>query len=139
MSDESDNKRQELQRVQDELKKGGVSRRRFLDSMKGLGVGFGAAFLLGMKDANATRVDPSVSVKSTNPAIDGIVKDGEAAQAPADPDSPEGKLQVSQYFRVYRRGYRRYRRGYFRYARFYNRYSRYYGRYGRYRRFYLRY
>lgn len=138
MSDESDNKRQELQRVQNELKKGGVSRRRFLDSMKGLGVGFGAAFLLGMKGANATRVDPGVSVKSTNPAIDGIVKDGEAAQAP-EPDSADGNLQVAQYFRVYRRGYRRYRRYYRRYARFYNRYSRYYGRYGRYRRFYLRY
>ena len=134
MSDESDSKRQELQRVQDELKKGGVSRRRFLDSMKGLGVGFGAAFLLGVKGANATRVDPGVGVKSTNPAIDGIVKDGEAAQA--DPENPEGKLQVAQYFRVYRRFYRRYRRGYFRYARFYNRYARFYGRY---RRFYLRY
>jgi hypothetical protein len=83
MSDESNNKRQELQRVQDELKNGGVSRRNFLDRMKGLGVGFGAAFLLGIKESHASRLDPSVSVKSTNPAIDDIVKDGQAAQEAA--------------------------------------------------------
>ena len=79
MSDESDNNRQELQRVQNELKKGGLSRRRFLDSMKGLGVGFGAAFLLGMNKADAA-ANAGVQVKSTNPAIDHIVEEGQAQQ-----------------------------------------------------------
>jgi hypothetical protein len=134
MSDESNNKQQELQRVQNELKNGGVSRRRFLDSMKGLGVGFGAAFLLGIKESHASRLDPSVSVKSTNPAIDDIVKDGQAAQEAASaPENAEKNLQLAQYFRVYRRGYRRfyrrYHRYYSRYARFYRRYSRVYLRY----------
>jgi len=136
MSNESDSKQNELKRLQNALKEGTVSRRSFLDRMKGLGVGFGAAFLLGMKEADAARVDSGVNVKSTNPAIDNIVKDGQAEQVLDDPDA---NMQVAQYFRVYRRGYRRgyrrvYRRGYRRYARFYRRgyrrgYRRYYGRF----------
>lgn len=144
MSDESDNKQQELQHLQDALKQGTVSRRSFLDRMKGLGVGFGAAFLLGMKEADAA-VDSSINVKSTNPAIDNIVKEGQEAQAlEQDPDAEN--MQVAQYFRSYRRGYRRfyrrYRRYYRRYRRYYRRYGRSYGRYrrgyGRYARFYAR-
>lgn len=138
MSNESDNKQQELKHLQDALKEGTVSRRSFLDRMKGLGVGFGAAFLLGMKEADAA-IDSGVDVKSTNPAIDKIVKDGQNEQALDDPDA---NMQVAQYFRVYRRGYRRYRRYYRRYRRYYRRYSRYYNRYrrgyGRYARFYAR-
>ncbi len=139
MSNESKNKQQELKHLQDALKEGTVSRRSFLDRMKGLGVGFGAAFLLGMKEADAALVDTGVNVKSTNPAIDDIVKDGLNEQTLDDPDA---NTQVAQYFRVYRRGYRRYRRYYRRYRRYYRRYSRYYGRYrrgyGRYARFYGR-
>lgn len=138
MSDEPDNKKEELQHLQTALKQGAVSRRSFLDRMKGLGVGFGAAFLLGMKEADAA-VDSGVNVKSTNPAIDNIVKDGQAEQALGDSDA---NVQVAQYYRVYRRGYRRYRRYYRRYRRYYRRYARYYGRYrrgyGRYTRFYAR-
>jgi hypothetical protein len=129
MSNESDNKQQELKHLQDALKEGTVSRRSFLDRMKGLGVGFGAAFLLGMKEADAALVDSGVNVKSTNPAIDNIVKDGQPEQALGDPDA---NMQVAQYLRVYRRGYRRYGRYYRRYRRYYRRYARYYGRYGRY-------
>jgi hypothetical protein len=139
MSDESDNKQQELKHIQDALKEGTVSRRHFLDRMKGLGVGFGAAFLLGMKEADAA-IDSGVNVKSTNPAIDDIVKEGHDEQAlEFDPDDPNANQQVAQYFRVYRRGYRRYRRHYRRYRRYYNRYSRYYNRYSRYSRYYNRY
>ena len=91
-----------------------------------------------MKEADAG-LDSSVNVKSTNPAIDNIVKDGQADQAL---DDPEANTQVAQYYRFYRRGYRRYGRYYRRYRRYYRRYSRYYGRYrrgyGRYRRFYAR-
>ncbi len=133
MSDELDNNRQELQRVQDQLKKGGVSRRRFLDSMKGLGVGFGAAFLLGMNKADAA-ANAGVQVKSTNPAIDHIVEEGQAQQSHDAAEGAEPNLQVAQYFRVYRRGYRRFYR---RYRRFYRRgYNRFYRR--GYRRFYAR-
>ncbi len=132
MSNESKNKQEELKHLQDALKEGTLSRRRFLDRIKGLGVGFGAAFLLGMKEADAALVDSGVNVKSTNPAIDNIVKDGQAEQALDDPDA---NTQVAQYFRVYRRGYRRYRRYYRRYRRYYRRYARYYRRYSR---FYLR-
>ena len=138
MSDESDNKQQELQHIQDALKEGTVSRRSFLDRMKGLGVGFGAAFLLGMREADAA-VNSGINVKSTNPAIDNIVKDGQDEQALGDHDENQ---QVAQYLRVYRRGYRRYRRYYRRYRRYYRRYARYYGRYrrgyGRYARIYAR-
>ena len=139
MSDESDNKQQELKHIQDALKEGTVSRRHFLDRMTGLGVGFGAAFLLGMREADAA-VNAGVNVKSTNPAIDNIVKEGQDEQALDDPNANQ---QVAQYYRYYRRGYRRYRRYYRRYRRHYRRYSRYYGRYnryyGRYRRGYGRY
>lgn len=136
MSNESDKKQQELKHLQDALKDGTVSRRIFLDRMKGLGVGFGAAFLLGMKEADAALVDSGVNVKSTNPAIDKIVQDGQTEQALDDPDA---NTQVAQYFRVYRRGYRRYRRYYRRYRRYYRRYARSYRRgYGRYARFYAR-
>ena len=136
MSNESDKKQQELKHLQDALKDGTVSRRIFLDRMKGLGVGFGAAFLLGMKEADAALVDSGVKVKSTNPAIDKIVQDGQTEQALDDPDA---NTQVAQYFRVYRRGYRRYRRYYRRYRRYYRRYARSYRRgYGRYARFYAR-
>ncbi len=125
MSDEQDNKKQELQRIQDELKQGGVSRRRFLDSMKGIGVAFGAAYLLGMKKADA-HLAPGVNVKSTNPAIDDIAKDAQAGQALTG--EAEGKNeQVARYFRVYRRYYHRYHRYYSRYSR----YARYYRRYSR--------
>lgn len=127
MSNESEKKQQELKHLQDALKAGTVSRRSFLDRIKGLGVGFGAAFLLGMKEADAA-INSGVDVKSTNPAIDNIVKDGQAEQAL---DNPDANIQVAQYLRVYRRGYRRYRRYYRRYRRYYRRYARHYGRYSR--------
>jgi hypothetical protein len=132
MSDEQDNKKQELQRIQDELKQGGVSRRHFLDRMKGIGVGFGAAFLLGMKQADA-HLAPGVNVKSTNPAIDDIAKDAQAAE-PQDHEPHGQNLQEARYFRVYRRYYRYYHR----YHRYYSRYSRYARYYRRYARVYLR-
>jgi hypothetical protein len=149
MSDQPTNKQQELKNVEEELKKGGVSRRRFLDSMKALGVGFGAAFVLGIKDADAlTNLDPRVTVKSTNPAVDDVIKDAQdELSLDQAGEGSEGEFQTAQYFRVYRRGYRRYRRGYLRgyrryargYFRGYRRYARGFGRYGRvYRRGYRR-
>ncbi len=84
---------------------------QFLDSMKGLGVGFGAAFLLGMNKADAA-ADAGVKVKSTNPAIDHIVEEGQAQQPHDTTEGADPNMQVAQYFRVYRRGYRRYYRRY---------------------------
>jgi hypothetical protein len=127
MSDDSDKKQLELKHVQDALKKGVVSRRSFLDRMKGIGVGFGAAFLLGMKEADAA-LNSGVNVASTHPAVDDIVKEGQAQQVIGDPKDTDPKLQMAQYLRVYRRGYRRYGRFYRRYARFYRRYGRAYPR-----------
>lgn len=150
MGGDKDTREQELKQVQDELTKGGVSRRKFLDSMKALGVGFGAAFVLGIKDADAlANLDPGVTVKSTNPAVDDIVKDAQNdLSLDGGETGREGEFQVAQYGRVYGRAYRRgYRRGYRRYGRYYRRryrrygrfYRRGYRRYGRiYRRFYAR-
>ena len=135
-TNDQNNKQEELKNVEEELKKGGVSRRKFLDSMKALGIGFGAAFALGIKDADAlTSLDPGVTVKSSNPAVDDVLKDAQDGLDPSG-EGREGEFQTTQYFRGYRRGYRRYGRGYF---RGYRRYARGYFRgYGRYRRGYFR-
>ncbi len=106
-----------------------------------IGVGFGAAFLLGVKDADAAvNTEAAADVTSTNPALDEIL--AEAKEAHAE-EGDEGEFLSAQ--RRYRRGYRRYgrayRRGYRRvYRRGYRRYGRVYRRgYRRgYRRFYAR-
>jgi hypothetical protein len=123
----------ELKRLQEELKRG-LSRRNFLGRLKGAGVGFGAAFVLGVDKAAAlTDVAAGVNVKSTNPAVDGILTEGakdqaNGAKAPAGKE-PLTRLAYRRFFRrFYRRGYRR-----FFYRRFYGRYRRFF-----YRRFYAR-
>lgn len=120
----------ELKRLQEELKQG-LSRRNFLGRLKGAGVGFGAAFVLGVDQAAAlTDPDAGVSVKSTNPAVDGILTEGPKDQTlDGGKDSaakePLTRLAYRRFFRrFYRRGYRRffYRRFYARgYRRFYRR------------------
>jgi hypothetical protein len=144
MADDLDKKQSELKAIQDELKGAGLSRRHFLDRLAGVGVGFGAAFMLGIRDVNALpSPDVGVTVKSTNPAVDEVLKDGliEADNA-VDPDgAPFETAQIQlPYARLYSRGYGRvgygrvYGRGYTRYARGYARgYGRGYGRV--YRRF----
>jgi hypothetical protein len=128
----------ELKRLQEELKQG-LSRRNFLGRLKGAGVGFGAAFVLGVEKAAAlTGVDGGVSVKSTNPAVDGILTEGAEDQGAKERagKEPLTRLAYRRFFRrFYRRGYRR-----FFYRRFYGRYRRFYRRFYRrgYRRFYRR-
>jgi hypothetical protein len=146
MTDDVDGKRDqqkqdELNKIQDELKDAGVSRRHFLDRLKVLGVGFGAAFVLGVREARAIgQADPGVAVKSTNPAVDDILSEGQKTR-PADrvdpnADPEDARVQLAQYGRFYRRGYGRWYGRYGRlYRRFYGRYARFYGRY---RRFYMR-
>lgn len=129
----------ELKRLQEELKQG-LSRRNFLGRLKGAGVGFGAAFVLGVNKAAAlNELDPNVSVDSTNPAVAEILAEGakekliEGAKDPGgkvDPADPMTHMAYRRFFRRwYRRGYRRffyrrfYRRGYrrFFYRRWYRR------------------
>lgn len=130
-------KQEELKKIQQSLAEGGLSRRRFIDSMKAIGVGFGAAYLLGVNDASAaTNPDAAVNVTSTNPALDEILAEAQEERG----DGADGEFLSAQYGRRYRRGYRRYgrhyRRGYRRYGRYYRRGYRRYARH--YRRRYRR-
>jgi hypothetical protein len=94
-----------------ELGKGGLSRRGLSDRLKALGIGFGAAFALGMTGAHAaTAPDTGVALKSTNPVIDNII------QGPQMPTANVGTpMEQTAWY------HRHYFRGYFRYARFYQR------------------
>ncbi len=122
MSEDRTNQPREISEIQADLNASGLSRRKFLDRLKALGVGFGAAAVAGEAVAREA-TDKTVTLKSTNPALDGIVTEGrQESQAATGKD----RTQVAQYFyrRFYRRGYRR----------FYRRYGRFY----RPRRFYYR-
>jgi hypothetical protein len=125
MSDDLLSRQQQVLELQEDLKKG-LSRRNFLDRLKGLGIGFGAAAALVASEAEA-RSNPGseLTLKSSNAAIDDIAAEGQQDL------HPEGKpVQVARRFfrRFYRRfgGYRRffyrrfYRRGYRRF--FYRRF-----------------
>lgn len=124
MSDEA-NKTTEIAGLQQDLNVSGLSRRRFLDRLKALGVGFGAASAVGVSVASAREsTDQAVTLKSTNPALDGIVTEGREAARPAG--AGEDRIQTAQMFYrrfFYRRGYRRF--FYRRYARFFRRYRRF--------------
>jgi hypothetical protein len=128
MSDELGKKQEELKKLEQELKHGGLSRRNFLNRLSAIGVGFGAAAALGVKGADAASpADGGVTVASSNPAVDNILAESRATEEEGDP------LQhMAQYGRWYRRGYRRwygrYRRWYSRYRRWYRRYARWYRR-----------
>jgi hypothetical protein len=114
-----DKKHNELKAIQQELNTTGLSRRNFLDRLAAVGVGFGAAFVLGIRDVKAlVAPDAGVNLKSTNPAVDEVLKD-----KPVDADGdPMQTAQIQMpYARVYRRG-PIYGRVYQRYARVYRRY-----------------
>ena len=113
MSDDLDNKRNEIAGLQDDLKTKGLSRRTFLDRLKAIGLGFGAAGAIGAGASAREAVDANVSLKSTNPALDGIITEGREDARIATPEDGE-RTQVAQMFyrRFYRRGYRRFYRRY---------------------------
>ncbi|MGP0059001.1 MAG: hypothetical protein ACLPID_06930 [Beijerinckiaceae bacterium] len=101
------------QQIQDELKSAGLSRRGFIDRIKALGLGFGAAVALGVEGAEASNAPAtSVNIKSTNPALDNIINEGRKEEVPA---AGEKKIQEAWYrrwggysrFWGYRRWYRR--------------------------------
>jgi hypothetical protein len=103
MADEIQNKQNEIQA---ELNSAGVSRRGFIDRVKALGFGFGAAAALGVEAAQAHNAsDTSLSLKSTNPALDSIINEGGEQQGNAE--QGEKKIQEAWYRRFYRRFYRR--------------------------------
>jgi hypothetical protein len=123
MNDDQAKIQQELSEIQNELNTTGMSRRNFLDRLKGVGLGFGAVAVVGTTAAQAHTGDNAVSLKSTNTAVGKIVEENqnqEAAEVEGD-----NAAQTAQYY--YRRFYRRYGRVWYR-------------RYGRvfYRRFYYR-
>jgi hypothetical protein len=150
MHDDPDKKHQEAEAIQEELNKKRLSRRGLLQRLKALGVGFGAAYILGARDAGAAvGTDPSESgaarLKSTDPALNDIIEEGRDPRL-SGPKVDRSEWTETAYRRVYFRGYRRvygrygrgYARFYGRYGRLYGRYGRIYGRYGRYARFYRR-
>ncbi len=130
MSDET--KQNEIADLQQELKTSGLSRRGFLDRLKALGIGFGAAGAIGADASARESLDKAVTLKSTNPALDGIITEGREDAKAVDPE----RIQTAQYWRRYRRFYRRGYRRYF-YRRFYRRYGRFF-RPRVYRRFFYR-
>jgi hypothetical protein len=108
MTDELSKKQQLLQHIEDELRRSKLSRRGLLGRLKGIGIGFGAAFLLGMKESDAhSAPGAAASLKSTNPALNSIIEAGPPAQ-PVEEGSEGRPAQVAQYFRGYRRFFRRF-------------------------------
>ncbi|HSQ03965.1 MAG TPA: hypothetical protein VLN59_08020, partial [Burkholderiales bacterium] len=66
MNDDFESKRKEVTHIVSELNGRQLSRRGLLDRLKGLGVGFGAAFMLGMKETHARNApDATAKLKST--------------------------------------------------------------------------
>ena len=146
MSNELGKKLDELKSIQDELVGSGLSRRRFLDRLKAVGLGFGATLMLGIRESDAlAAIEPAVSIKSTNAAVDDVMTEGQDAMIGAEgPAGPEGEpietAQFLPYARIYGRG-PRYAR-ILPYARVYGRglpYARVYGRGLPYARIYQRY
>lgn len=86
--------REQADEIQKELNAKGLSRRGFLDRLKGLGVGFGAAYVLGIKGAEAgVRADEVVSLGSTNTTLNGIIEEGRQAFDP-EPVAESGDPQL---------------------------------------------
>ena len=102
------------QQIQDELKSAGVSRRGFIDRVKALGFGFGAAVTLGVEVAEAREApDTAVNLTSTNPALNSIINDAGKAEGQKEPG--EKRIQEAWYRRFYNRfGWRRHFRRFFR-------------------------
>ncbi|MCC6775380.1 MAG: hypothetical protein IT537_01895 [Hyphomicrobiales bacterium] len=104
MSDLTDKKRQDLARISKELGASHLSRRGLLDRLKGIGVGFGAAFLFGVKQSEA-RTDATATLKSTNPALNKILQE-DASNDQTGAEGEDARIQTA-YVRVFRRAFRR--------------------------------
>jgi len=113
MNDEST--KNGLNDIAKELSEGQLSRRGLFDRLKGLGVGIGAAYFLGLTAARAAKTpEAAVTLKSTNPALDAIIQEGAPAAA-GEADTKQLQMAYDYYDR------------YHRYSRYYDRH--YYSRY----------
>jgi hypothetical protein len=100
----------EISEITNQLHEGRLSRGGLSDRLKGLGLGFGAAFVLGMTGAHAaTAPDANVVLKSANPAINAIIQNGTQSTEAAPDGSPLQQLAwFRRYFhRFFNRWYRR--------------------------------
>jgi hypothetical protein len=96
----------EVADITNELHEGRLSRHGLSERLKGLGLGFGAAFVLGMTGAQAaTAPDSAVVLKSTNTAINSIIDNG---SQPGQTAIDGNGQQVAWYTRFYRRFFRRF-------------------------------
>lgn len=110
MSDEIKSTVSEIGR---QLRDGQLSRASLSDRLKVLGIGFGAAVVLGVTGANATTGnDASVTLKSSNATLNSIIQTGPQTLT----IDPKLSSQRVAYYRYYHRYYTRH-------------YNRYYGRY----------
>lgn len=128
MNDDQAKIQQELSEIQNELNTTGMSRRNFLDRLKGVGIGFGAVAVVGTTAAHAHTSEGAVKLNSTNTALGKIVEEGqpvEAAEVEGDAPAQMAQYYYRRYGRVW---YRRYGRVWYRrYGRvWYRRYARYY-------------
>jgi hypothetical protein len=112
MNDELESKRKALGRITEELNDSRLSRRGLLDRLKGLGVGFGAAFMMGIRESGAhTAADATARLKSSNSALNDIIEEAPqprgADGAPGGEDRPVQTSYVRAFRRVFRRVYSR--------------------------------
>ena len=112
MNDDFESKRKEAADIVKELNAKRLSRRGLLNRLKGLGVGFGAAFMLGMKETNAHDApDATAKLKSTSTALNNIIEEGPSTRPIAEIEGAaeaEGhRVQTAAYFRGFRRVFRR--------------------------------
>jgi hypothetical protein len=115
MSDDRDKKHQGTKAIQEELNKKRLSRRGLLQRLRLMGIGFGAAYLLSGKDAEAVArsegegSDTVASLKSTNPALNEVIDEGRKDSSLGEEgagNDPSSRTRTA-YRRVFRRVYRR--------------------------------
>ena len=110
MNSDSTKNRPDVSEITNQLKKGRLSRRGLSDRLKALGIGFGAAFVLGVSGAQAaTTSDTTAVLKSTNPAVNSVIQSGTQSGQTATDGPP---LQVAWYHRYFRRFFSRWYRRY---------------------------
>ena len=100
----------EVADITNELHEGRLSRGELATRLKGLGLGFGAAFVLGMTGANAaTAPDSNVVLKSANPALNSIIQSGTESDQAATDDKLQQLAWFRRWFRrFFNRWYRRF-------------------------------
>jgi hypothetical protein len=111
MSNDVESKQKELDRIAKELSASRLSRRGLLDRLKAVGVGFGAAFMLGAKQSDAhNALDAAARLQSTNTALNNIIEEGSRAATTGEGESApkaEDRPVQTAYRRVFRRVYSR--------------------------------